>query len=132
MSSSTHPIIVLSDSYIEDAFSSTNTPDYTPASSDYFPSSPGAYNATSNESRIPLPRSIGSPTVLLPSLLLHHQHYLIPILISTLRRFATQTTSLFPYHPPIDSSALPQDLRLERVLHKSIWERHEEPDQGLF
>ncbi|GJU65275.1 hypothetical protein Tco_1247110 [Tanacetum coccineum] len=91
-----------------------------------------AYNATSNESRIPLPRSIGSPTVLLPSLLLHHQHYLIPILISTLRRFATQTTSLFPYHPPIDSSALPQDLRLERVLHKSIWERHEEPDQGLF
>ncbi|GJR80461.1 copia protein [Tanacetum coccineum] len=41
MSSSTHPIIILSDSNIEDAFSSTNTPDYTPASSDYFPASPG-------------------------------------------------------------------------------------------
>ncbi|GJW04706.1 reverse transcriptase domain-containing protein [Tanacetum coccineum] len=41
MSTSTHPIIVLSDSYIEDAFSSTNTPDYTPASPDYFPASPG-------------------------------------------------------------------------------------------
>ncbi|GKF09037.1 hypothetical protein Tco_0043261, partial [Tanacetum coccineum] len=40
MSTSTHPIIVLSNSYIEDAFSSTNTPDYTPASSDYFPASP--------------------------------------------------------------------------------------------
>ncbi|GJW67780.1 hypothetical protein Tco_0122204 [Tanacetum coccineum] len=41
MSTSTHPIIVISDSYIEDTFSSTNTPDYTSASPDYFPASPG-------------------------------------------------------------------------------------------
>ncbi|GJX82993.1 hypothetical protein Tco_0332474, partial [Tanacetum coccineum] len=41
MSSSTHPITILSDSNVEDAFSSTNTPDYTPASPDYFPASPG-------------------------------------------------------------------------------------------
>ncbi|GKC26148.1 hypothetical protein Tco_1033442 [Tanacetum coccineum] len=41
ISSSTHPIIIISDSNIEDAFSSTNTPDYTPASPDYSPSSPG-------------------------------------------------------------------------------------------
>ncbi|GKB77173.1 hypothetical protein Tco_0944068 [Tanacetum coccineum] len=41
MSTSTHPIIVLSNSYIKDAFSSMNTPDYTPASLDYFPASPG-------------------------------------------------------------------------------------------
>ncbi|GJU03849.1 hypothetical protein Tco_1114187 [Tanacetum coccineum] len=41
MSTSTHPIIVLSNSNVEDAFSSTNTPDYTPASPDYFPVSPG-------------------------------------------------------------------------------------------
>ncbi|GJT41704.1 hypothetical protein Tco_0941569 [Tanacetum coccineum] len=41
MSSSTHPIIVPSDSDIEDAFSSTHTPDFTPASPDYFPASPG-------------------------------------------------------------------------------------------
>ncbi|GKD37193.1 hypothetical protein Tco_1257400 [Tanacetum coccineum] len=41
MLTSTYPIIVLSDSYIEDTFSSTNTPDYTPASPDYFPASPG-------------------------------------------------------------------------------------------
>ncbi|GJT21192.1 hypothetical protein Tco_0891129 [Tanacetum coccineum] len=40
MSSSTHPITILSDSNVEDAFSSTNTPDYTPASPDYFPASP--------------------------------------------------------------------------------------------
>ncbi|GJU01725.1 hypothetical protein Tco_1112063 [Tanacetum coccineum] len=41
MSSSTHPITILSDSNVEDAFSSTNTPDYTPASPDYFPASSG-------------------------------------------------------------------------------------------
>ncbi|GKA43056.1 hypothetical protein Tco_0735716 [Tanacetum coccineum] len=104
MSTSTHPIIVLSDSYIEDAFSSTNTLDYTPASPDYFPASPGntfsdpsedlskdllasltispfhddsymnvmqVYNATNDESPIPLRQtSIAPSTVLPPSLVL--------------------------------------------------------------
>ncbi|GKG47101.1 hypothetical protein Tco_0504298, partial [Tanacetum coccineum] len=41
-------IIILSDSDIEDAFSSTNTPDYTPASPDYSPTSLG--NTSSNPS----------------------------------------------------------------------------------
>ncbi|GKC08163.1 hypothetical protein Tco_0999773 [Tanacetum coccineum] len=41
MSTSTHPIIVPSDYNVEYAFSSTNTPDYTPASPDYSPASPG-------------------------------------------------------------------------------------------
>ncbi|GKF34372.1 hypothetical protein Tco_0107572 [Tanacetum coccineum] len=41
MSTSTHPIIVLSNSNVEDAFSSTNTPNYIPASPDYSPASPG-------------------------------------------------------------------------------------------
>ncbi|GJQ95288.1 hypothetical protein Tco_0006427 [Tanacetum coccineum] len=41
ISSSTHPIIVPSDSNVEDAFSSTTTPDYTPALPDYFPALPG-------------------------------------------------------------------------------------------
>ncbi|GKF64461.1 hypothetical protein Tco_0187909, partial [Tanacetum coccineum] len=36
-----YPIIVPSDSNVEDAFSSTITTDYTPASPDYSPSSPG-------------------------------------------------------------------------------------------
>nr|GEU60710.1 hypothetical protein [Tanacetum cinerariifolium] len=35
MSTSTHPIIIISNSDVEDVFSSTNTPDYTPASPDY-------------------------------------------------------------------------------------------------
>ncbi|GJT47275.1 putative reverse transcriptase domain-containing protein [Tanacetum coccineum] len=100
MSTSTHPIIVPSDYNVEDAFSSTNTPDYTPASPDYFPASPGntspdpsddlskyllaslaispfhndpymkvmqAYNATNNESPIPLPRAPIAPPTVLPS-----------------------------------------------------------------
>ncbi|GKB30309.1 hypothetical protein Tco_0869710 [Tanacetum coccineum] len=35
-----YPIIVPSDSDVEDAFSSTTTPNYTPASPDYSPASP--------------------------------------------------------------------------------------------
>nr|GEV50080.1 reverse transcriptase domain-containing protein [Tanacetum cinerariifolium] len=41
ISSSNYPFIIPSDSDIKDAFSSTNTPDYTSASPDYFPASPG-------------------------------------------------------------------------------------------
>ncbi|GJY55458.1 hypothetical protein Tco_0454573 [Tanacetum coccineum] len=36
-----YPIIVPSDSNVEDAFSSTTTPDYTPTLPDYFPASSG-------------------------------------------------------------------------------------------
>ncbi|GKC73746.1 hypothetical protein Tco_1119629 [Tanacetum coccineum] len=100
MSTSTHPIIVLSDFDVEDAFSFTNTLDYIPASLNYFPASPGntfsdssedlskdllasltispfhddpymkvmkAYNATSNESPIPLPQAPIAPPTVLPS-----------------------------------------------------------------
>ncbi|GJZ34849.1 hypothetical protein Tco_0580666 [Tanacetum coccineum] len=49
MSSSTHPIIVLSDSYIEDAFSSTNTHDYIPASPNYSPASLGNTSSDPSE-----------------------------------------------------------------------------------
>ncbi|GKE93995.1 hypothetical protein Tco_1578850 [Tanacetum coccineum] len=36
-----YPIIVPSDYDVEEAFSSTHSPNYTPASPDYFPASPG-------------------------------------------------------------------------------------------
>ncbi|GJT23365.1 putative reverse transcriptase domain-containing protein [Tanacetum coccineum] len=48
MSSSIHPIIIPSDYDVENAFSSTYSPDYTPASPDYFLASPG--NTSSNPS----------------------------------------------------------------------------------
>ncbi|GKD22577.1 hypothetical protein Tco_1224280 [Tanacetum coccineum] len=105
MSLSNHPIIVLSNSDVDDAFSSTNTPDYTPASPDYSLASRGntssdssedsskdrsasltisrfhddpymkvmqAYNATSNESPMPLPQAPISPPTVLPSSLVSH------------------------------------------------------------
>ncbi|GJT33118.1 hypothetical protein Tco_0923537, partial [Tanacetum coccineum] len=40
MSPPPHPIIILSDSDVEDNFSSTHSPDYIPASPDYFPALP--------------------------------------------------------------------------------------------
>ncbi|GJV80534.1 hypothetical protein Tco_1516404 [Tanacetum coccineum] len=49
MSSSTHPIIILSDSNVEDLFSSTNTLDYTPDSPDYSPASPRNTSSDSSE-----------------------------------------------------------------------------------
>ncbi|GKC30808.1 hypothetical protein Tco_1038102 [Tanacetum coccineum] len=54
MSTSTHPIIILSDSDVEDAFSSTNTPDYTPASPDYSPASPGNTSSDPSEDSVSL------------------------------------------------------------------------------
>ncbi|GKC45031.1 hypothetical protein Tco_1062753 [Tanacetum coccineum] len=41
MSPPPHPIIILSDSDVENTFSSTHSPNYIPASLDYFPASPG-------------------------------------------------------------------------------------------
>ncbi|GKA20429.1 hypothetical protein Tco_0700418 [Tanacetum coccineum] len=49
MSTSTHPIIILSDSDIEDDFSSTNTSDYIPASPDYSPALPGNTSSDPSE-----------------------------------------------------------------------------------
>ncbi|GJY17040.1 hypothetical protein Tco_0387462 [Tanacetum coccineum] len=44
-----YPIIVPSDVDVEDAFSSTNSPDYIPASSDSFPASPGNTSSDPSE-----------------------------------------------------------------------------------
>ncbi|GKC67304.1 hypothetical protein Tco_1099902 [Tanacetum coccineum] len=97
MSSSNHPIIVPSDSNINDAFSSTNVPDYFPATpgntshhssndltkyllatlvfsplhDDLYMEIMQAYDATDNELLIPpLQAPIAPPTVVYPSLVL--------------------------------------------------------------
>ncbi|GKF51236.1 hypothetical protein Tco_0147703 [Tanacetum coccineum] len=78
MYSSTHPIIDPSDYDVEDAFSSTHSPDYILASLDYFPALPGntsldlqmiylTYNATNNESPIPPLRALIAPQTIFPS-----------------------------------------------------------------
>ncbi|GJX47882.1 hypothetical protein Tco_0273072 [Tanacetum coccineum] len=63
-----YPIIVPSYFDVKDAFSSANTPDYIPASLDYFPASPGNTSSDFNGSPIPPPQApIVPPTVLPPS-----------------------------------------------------------------
>ncbi|GJT76975.1 hypothetical protein Tco_1043700 [Tanacetum coccineum] len=49
-----HPIIILFDSDVEDAFSSTNTPDYTTASLDYSPATSGNTSSDSETESDPL------------------------------------------------------------------------------
>ncbi|GJR69134.1 retrotransposon protein, putative, ty3-gypsy subclass [Tanacetum coccineum] len=63
MSTSTHPIIILSNSDVEDAFSSTNTPDYTPASPNYSPASP---RNTSSDPSEDFSKDLLAPLVISP------------------------------------------------------------------
>nr|GEU94556.1 reverse transcriptase domain-containing protein [Tanacetum cinerariifolium] len=102
MSTSTHPITILSDYDIEDAFSSTNTPDYTPASPDYFPASPG------NPSPDP---SEDLSKYLLASLAISPFHD--DLYMKVMQAYnATNNESLIPPQAPIASSTiLPLSLR---------------------
>nr|GEX59023.1 hypothetical protein [Tanacetum cinerariifolium]GEX60491.1 hypothetical protein [Tanacetum cinerariifolium] len=54
MSTFTHPIIVPSNSDVEDAFFSTHSPNYTLALPDYFPALPGNTSSSSENGLIPL------------------------------------------------------------------------------
>ncbi|GJS89614.1 reverse transcriptase domain-containing protein [Tanacetum coccineum] len=129
-------IIVPSDFDVEDAFSSTNAPDYTPTLPDYSPALLGntspdpsddlskyllaslaispfhddpymkvmqAYNATSNESPIPLPQALIAP----------------PIEILPPKKRARSRSSS-------STSALPQVFEIRESSHKTPLERHEE------
>ncbi|GKE41261.1 hypothetical protein Tco_1464666 [Tanacetum coccineum] len=141
MSSSTHPIIIIYDFYIEDVFSSTTTLDYTPASPDYSPSLPRnisydpsrdlskdllaslvispfhndpymkvmqAYNATNDESPIPLPQASIAPPTILPSQ----------------KRARSRSSS--------STSALPQIFEIGESSHKTSLERYEEQIETIL
>ncbi|GJY54664.1 hypothetical protein Tco_0446328 [Tanacetum coccineum] len=165
MSTSSHPIIVLSDFDVEDAFSFTNTPDYIPASPDYFPASPGntssdpskdlskdlldslaispfhddpymkvmqVYNATNNESLIPLPRSpIAPPTVLPPSLVLplspmfDPQYLFLPEEILPPQKRTRFLSSCF------DFSTLPQIKTILNHIDELPLERIEQVEENI-
>nr|GEW43667.1 hypothetical protein [Tanacetum cinerariifolium] len=124
MSSSNHPIVVLSNSDIEDAFSYTNVPDYFPAtprniSSDFLENSkndeiPPVFSSFYNnsylknmqafyakESPIPPPDPITPPIILTPSTVLP------PLLLFDPRYFFVPEELLSPkkqIHPPSSSS----------------------------
>ncbi|GKE64196.1 hypothetical protein Tco_1518357 [Tanacetum coccineum] len=108
MSSSTHPIIVPSDFYVEDAFSSTDTPDYTPASPDYFPASPG--------NNYPDPLDYLSKS---------RKHIMLLILPSQKRsRFLSSSST--------DFSTPPQVFEIGESSHKTHLERHEKQIETIL
>ncbi|GJV53462.1 hypothetical protein Tco_1449203 [Tanacetum coccineum] len=120
MSSSTHPIIVPSDSNVEDAFSSTNTPDYTPASPDYFPSSPGntPYNSSNDLTKYLLASLAISP--------FHDDLYMK--VMQSYNTTNNESPILLPQAPIAPPTVLPpsQVLPLSPISHKTHLERHEE------
>ncbi|GJR72149.1 hypothetical protein Tco_0084514 [Tanacetum coccineum] len=137
MSTSTHPIIVLSDSYIEDAFSSTNTPDYTPASPNYSLASPGNTSSNSSED---LSKDLLASLTISP---FHDDPYIkvmqaykatsnespipppqAPIAPPTI--LPPQKRACFLSSSSTDSSALPRVFKIGESSHVTHLERHEE------
>ncbi|GKA11353.1 putative reverse transcriptase domain-containing protein [Tanacetum coccineum] len=154
-----YPIIVPSDFDVEDAFSSTNTLDYTLASPDYSTASPGntspnpsddlskyllaslaispfhddpymkvmqAYNATSNQSPIPLPQAPTVPPTVLPpspvlplSSMFNSLDFFLPKEILPPKKRACSRSSFSTF-------ALPQVFEIGESSHKTPLERHEE------
>ncbi|GKB00360.1 hypothetical protein Tco_0828353 [Tanacetum coccineum] len=143
MSTSTHPIIVLSDSYIEDDFSSTNTPDYTLASPNYSLASPG--NTSSNSSEDLSKDLLASLTISL----FHNDPYIkvmqaynatsnespipppqAPIAPPTI--LPPQKRACFLSSSSTDSSALPQVFKIGESSHVTHLERHEEQIETIL
>ncbi|GJY91814.1 hypothetical protein Tco_0507596 [Tanacetum coccineum] len=142
MSTSNHPIIVPSDSDIEDAFSSTTTPDYTPASLDYFPASPGNTSPDPSDdlSKYLLASLAISPfnddpymkvmqaynATLLPlSPMFDPQDFFLPEEILPPKKRACSRSSS-------STSALPQVFKIGESSHKTSLERHEEQIETIL
>ncbi|GJS53081.1 putative nucleotidyltransferase, ribonuclease H [Tanacetum coccineum] len=107
MSTSTHPIIVLSNSNVEDAFSSTTTPDYTPTSSDYSSTSPGN---TSSDPSEDLSKDLLASLAILP---FHDDPYM------KIMQAYNATNDESPIPPPRAPIAPPTVLPLSLVLSLS-------------
>ncbi|GJV08095.1 hypothetical protein Tco_1345751 [Tanacetum coccineum] len=126
MSTSIHPIIVLSNSNVEDAFYSTNTPDYTPASSNYSPASPG--NTFSDPSE-DLSKDLLTSLAISP---FHDDPYM-----KVMQAYHATSNELpipsprAPIAPPI---VLPPSLvlPLSPISHKTSLERHEEQIETIL
>ncbi|GKC00746.1 reverse transcriptase domain-containing protein [Tanacetum coccineum] len=143
MSTSTHPIIVLSNSNVEDAFSSTNTPDYTPASPDYSPASPGN---TSPDPSDDLSKYLLASLAISP---FHDDPYM-----KVMQAYNATSNELpiplpqAPIAPPTvlpaspkracflssssDFSAPPQVFKIGESSHKTHLERHEEQIETIL
>ncbi|GJS15416.1 hypothetical protein Tco_0409888 [Tanacetum coccineum] len=109
-----YPIIVPSDSDVEDAFSSTITPDYIPASPDYFPASPGN---TSSNSLDDLSKDISASLTISP---FHDDPYM------KVMQAYNATNNESPIPPPRAPIAPPTVFEMGESSHMTRLERHEE------
>ncbi|GJT58371.1 hypothetical protein Tco_0993425 [Tanacetum coccineum] len=111
-----YPIIVPSDVDVEDAFSSTTTPNYTPASPDYSPASPG--NTYPNPSD-------DLYKYLLASLAISPFHD-NPYMNTLPPKKRAHSRSSF------STSALPQVFEIGESSHKTHLERHEKQIETIL
>ncbi|GKC26749.1 putative reverse transcriptase domain-containing protein [Tanacetum coccineum] len=132
-----YPIIVPSDSNVENAFSSTTTPDYTQASPDYFPASPGN---TSPDPSNDLSKYLLASLAILP---FHDDPYM-----KVMQAYnATSNESPIPPQTPIAPptkracflsssstyfSAPPQVFEIGESSDKTHLERHEEQIETIL
>ncbi|GJZ52963.1 hypothetical protein Tco_0607848 [Tanacetum coccineum] len=121
-----YPIIVPSDSNVEDAFSSTNTPDYTPASPDYSPASPGN---TSSDPSEDLSKDLLASLAISP---FHDDPYM------KVMQAYNATNNESPIPPPrapiAPPTVLPPSLVFEigESSHKTHLEHHEEQIETIL
>ncbi|GJZ21804.1 hypothetical protein Tco_0558843 [Tanacetum coccineum] len=127
-----YPITVPYDVDVEDAFSSTNTPDYTPTSPDYSPTSPRntspdpSDGLSNNESSIPLPQAPTVPLTILPqspvlplsSMFISRDFFLPKEILPPKKRACSRSSS--------STSALPQVFEIGESSHKTPLVHHEE------
>ncbi|GJZ98686.1 hypothetical protein Tco_0671139 [Tanacetum coccineum] len=121
MSTSTHPIIVLSNSNVEDAFSSTNTPDYTPASPDYSPASP---RNTSSDPSEDLSKDLLASLAISP---FHDDPYMkVMQAYNATKILPSRTRSRSRSSSSTDFSAPPHVFEIGESSHKTQLEHYEE------
>ncbi|GJV33983.1 hypothetical protein Tco_1394383 [Tanacetum coccineum] len=118
MSTSTHPIIILSDSNVEDAFSSTNAPDYTLASLDYSSASPG------NTSSDPSDDSSKDHSASLTISPFHNDPYMKIMPPQKQARFLSSSST--------DSSAPPHVFEIRESSYVTRLERHEQQIETIL
>ncbi|GJV89285.1 hypothetical protein Tco_1533223 [Tanacetum coccineum] len=126
MSTSKHPIIIPYDSDIEDAFSSTTTPDYTPASLDY---SPALLGNTSPDPSDELSKYLLASLAISP---FHDDPYM-----KVMQAYnATSNKSHIPLlrAPIAPPTILPPSLvyTIGESSHKTSLERHEEQIETIL
>nr|GEW26781.1 reverse transcriptase domain-containing protein [Tanacetum cinerariifolium] len=132
MSTSTHPIFILSDSDMEDAFSFTNIPNYTPASPNYSLASPG--NTFSNTSNDPskdysyyCTYFFASTSVLKSSPLFDPQDFFLREEISP-----SQERARFLYSTFTNLFDPPQAVEIGESSHVTRLEHHEEQIEDIL